>query len=86
MKEFAVYTLMRGLLFIAAFLIVIALWGLLADEVPMVWAAVIALLISGVASFFLLNHQREAFARRVEARAAAASESFERQKAHEDED
>ena len=50
------------------------------------WAIVLAFLISGVASFYVLDRQREAFARRVEARAAKASEAFEQRKAREDED
>jgi uncharacterized membrane protein len=50
------------------------------------WAIILAFLISGVASFFILDRQREAFARRVEARAAKASAAFEERKAREDQD
>ena len=59
---------------------------LVADQVPMLWAVVIAFVLSGVASYFLLNRQREAFARRVEARAERASAAFEAQRSTEDAD
>ena len=42
--------------------------------------------LSGIASYFILDRQREAFARRVENRAAKASAAFEERKAREDED
>ena len=45
---------------------------------------VIAFALSGVASYFLLNRQRDAFARKVEERAARASAAFEERRARED--
>ena len=68
MKEFWVYTGMRLMLFAATFGVVFGVWALVADSVNLLWVVVIAFLVSGVASFFLLNPQRDAFARRVEAR------------------
>ena len=53
------------------------MWSLVAGEVPLLWVVVIAFAISGVASYFLLNRQREAFARRVDERARRATERFE---------
>jgi hypothetical protein len=47
---------------------------------------VIAFLLSGVASLFLLNPQRTAFARQVDARAQRAAEKFEQMRAKEDVD
>ncbi|MCY7401234.1 MAG: DUF4229 domain-containing protein [Nocardioides sp.] len=85
MKEFVVYTAMRVLLFLASFGIVVGIWGLVSDEgVPLFWVVVLAFLISGVASYFILDRQREAFARRVEERASRASAAFEERKARED--
>lgn len=85
MKEFVVYTAMRVLLFLASFGVIVGIWGLVSDEgVPLFWAVILAFLVSGVASYFILNRQRVAFARRVEQRAARASAAFEERKARED--
>jgi len=83
-KEFVVYTGLRLALFVISFLVVAGLWGLFADEVDILWSLVIALVVSGIASYYLLNRQRDAFARRVEERAARASAAFEQLKARED--
>jgi hypothetical protein len=45
---------------------------------------VIAFVASDLGSYFLLDRQREALARRVEARAAKAATAFEQLKAKED--
>jgi hypothetical protein len=50
------------------------------------WVMVISLALSGVASYFLLNRQRESFARRVDERARRAAAAFEAPKAREDAD
>jgi hypothetical protein len=42
--------------------------------------------VSGVASYYVLNSQRESFARRVDERARKASAAFEAHKAREDAD
>lgn len=85
MREFAVYTAMRVLLFLASFGVIVGIWGLASDEgVPLFWAVILAFLVSGIASYFVLDRQRVAFARRVEERAARASAAFEERKAHED--
>ena len=86
MKEFVVYTALRIGLFLTSLLVVIGVWLLIADEVPVLWAVVIAFVLSGVASYFLLNRQREAFARRVERRAERMQERFEQMKSKEDVD
>jgi multisubunit Na+/H+ antiporter MnhC subunit len=85
-KEFVVYTAMRIGLFVTSLVVVIGVWMLIADQVPVLWAVVIAFAMSGVASYFLLNRQREAFARRVERRAERMQERFERAKSREDAD
>ncbi|MCD6639637.1 MAG: DUF4229 domain-containing protein [Nocardioides sp.] len=85
MKEFAVYTALRLVLLVASFGLIAGLWSLATDGEPhLFWSLILAFIVSGVASYYLLNRQREAFAQRVEARAAKASEAFERHKAKED--
>ena len=85
MREFAVYTAMRVLLFLASFGVIVGIWGLVSDEgVPLFWAVILAFLVSGIASYFVLDRQRVAFARRVEDRAARASAAFEERKSRED--
>ncbi|WP_180935395.1 DUF4229 domain-containing protein [Nocardioides ungokensis] len=86
MKEFVVYTALRILLFFASLAIVIGVWMLIANSVPITWAVVIAFVISGLASYFLLNRQRAAFAQRVQVRADRAQARFEEMKAREDAD
>lgn len=85
-KEFVVYTALRIVLFLASLAVVIGVWMLLADQVPLTWAVVIAFIVSGVGSYFLLNRQRAAFARRVEERAERATAKFEEMKSREDAD
>ena len=86
MKEFWVYTLMRLGLFLGSFAIVFGIWFLITGDVPVLWVVVIAFVISGVGSYFLLERQREEFAVKVEGRAAKVSEKFEEQRAKEDAD
>ena len=86
MKEFWVYTGLRIALFLASLAIVAGIWAVAADEVNLVWAVVIAFLVSGVGSYFLLNRQREAFAQRVEVRAQKASAKIEEMRSKEDAD
>jgi mannitol-specific phosphotransferase system IIBC component len=85
-KEFVIYTALRLGLFAASLVVVVGVWMLLADTVPILWPVVISFVVSGLASYFLLNRQREAFARRVERRAARMQERFEEMKAKEDVD
>lgn len=87
MKEFWIYTAMRVGLFIGAFGI---LWGvsyvLFEDPMHPFWVALVAFIVSGVASYFLLEGQRDAFAARVEARAKKASDKLEEHRSKEDDD
>lgn len=84
MKEFLVYTGMRLVLFVASLVIITGVWTLVSDDVSPLWVLVLSLVLSGIASWFLLNKQREAFARRVEERASRATAAFEERKARED--
>jgi mannitol-specific phosphotransferase system IIBC component len=85
-KEFVVYTALRIGLFVASLAVVVGVWMLVAEQVPIVWAVAIAFVLSGVASYFLLNRPREAFARRVESRTERMQERFEQMKSKEDAD
>jgi len=75
-------------MFLGTFAIVVGIWALVSgrNEVPVIWAVVIALVISGAASYKFLNAQREALANNVQSRAARASAKFEDMKAREDTD
>ena len=83
-KEFLVYTGLRVLLFLGALGIVTGVWWLLTGSAPVIWAVVIAFVVSGVASYWLLNGFRERFARVVEERAQRVSARFEESRARED--
>ncbi len=86
MKEFWIYTGLRLLLFVASFAIVVGVWFLLAEEVPILPALIIALLMSGIGSYFLLSVPRERLARRVQTRAEAMTSKMDEIKAKEDQD
>ena len=85
MKEFAVYTLMRLLLFVAVLAVVLGLWILvLGEESSLVWPLLVSFVVSGVLSVSLLNRPREAFARKVESRAQRATSRFDAHRSAED--
>ena len=86
MKEFVVYTGLRLLLFAATFGVVVGVWLLVADHANILVAVVIAFVVSGLGSYYLLQRPREAFARRVDERARRATDRFEEMKAREDVD
>lgn len=86
MKEFWIYTLMRVALFVGAFCLTFGIWVVVADEVNVTIAVIIAFVVSGVGSYFLLERQRRAFAVKVEGRAGRISEKFNEQRAKEDTD
>ncbi|HEY9353162.1 MAG TPA: DUF4229 domain-containing protein [Nocardioides sp.] len=75
MKEFWIYTGLRLLSLLATFGIVAGIWSLVAGEVDIFFAVILAFVISGVLSFFVLDPQRRAFAEKVETRAAKAVEA-----------
>lgn len=88
-KAFLVYTLMRIVLFILAFVTVLGVWKLATggDAVTrpeVFFAAIVAFVVSGVASYFVLHRQREILAQRVEARASKAVSKFDELRSKED--
>ncbi|QIG45593.1 DUF4229 domain-containing protein [Nocardioides anomalus] len=84
MKEFVVYTGLRLLLFAATFGIVVGVWTAVGDSANIFVAVIAAFVVSGLGSYFLLDRQREALARHVEARASRAAAAFEQRRARED--
>jgi ABC-type bacteriocin/lantibiotic exporter with double-glycine peptidase domain len=85
-KEFWVYTGLRILLFLASLAIVVGVWFLVAGEAPLFWAVIIAFLVSGIGSYFLLNIPRARFAQRVELRAERMTSKIEEMRTKEDAD
>jgi hypothetical protein len=85
-KEFWTYTLLRIALFLGSAALVYAIWSLVGDTVPVLWVVVIGFVVSGIGSYFLLNPQREAFARRVDERARRASARIDEMRTKEDTD
>ena len=86
MKEFVVYTALRIGVFVATLAVVLGIWMFVADSVSILWPLVISLVLSGVASYFFLKRPREAFARRVEGRAARMQQKYDEMKSKEDVD
>ena len=86
MKEFVVYTLSRLGLFVAVYAVIVAVYLLVtgADAIPVFWPFLAAILISSVASVYLLKGQRARFAAAVERRAQAASRRLEDARSKED--
>ena len=80
------YTGLRLALFAGSLGIIIGIWSALSADgsVPLVWAVVLAFLVSGVASYYLLNAHRERFARKVSERAERATAAFDQRRAAED--
>lgn len=85
-KEFWIYTGLRVGLFIGAACIVFGVWFLVADSVNLLAVVVIAFLISGIASYALLERQRTAFAHRVAGRADRIVDKYDEMRAKEDDD
>jgi hypothetical protein len=83
-KEFWTYTGLRLLIFAASVAIVFGVWMAVAGSVSIMWVLVIGLLVSGVASYFLLARQRAALASHVDARAHRAAARFDEMRAKED--
>ena len=85
-KEFLLYTALRLAVFAATLGLVLGVWLLVTGSANLLVAVVLAFVLSGVASYFLLARPRAAFAARVEARAERAGRAFEEMRAKEDVD
>jgi hypothetical protein len=85
-KEFWIYTGLRLLLFAASVGVVGGIWLAVTDSANLMWVLIISLVVSGLASYFLLGRQRTALANHVDERARRATAKFEEMKAKEDVD
>jgi Protein of unknown function (DUF4229) len=85
-KEFWIYTGLRVLLFVASLAVVVGVWLLIDGRASIFWSVIIAFLLSGIGSYFLLNRPRAAFAARVETRAGRMTAKIEEMRAKEDAD
>jgi uncharacterized membrane protein len=83
-KEFWIYTGLRLLLFAASVVVVGGIWLAVSDSANVMWILIIALGLSGLASYFLLGRQRTALAHHVDERADRMASRFEEMKAKED--
>jgi uncharacterized membrane protein YccC len=86
-KEFAIYTAARLGLFLVSYGVVVGIYMLVSGDhhLPLFWPFLLAIVISAIASAYLLRGQREKFASVVQRRAERASARFEQMRAKEDE-
>ncbi|MBS41745.1 MAG: hypothetical protein CMH83_00965 [Nocardioides sp.] len=86
MKAFWIYTGMRLGLFLVTWAAVTGAWLLIDGTVAVGVTFLIALVVSGIGSYFVLNGPRQRLAEHVQERASKASARFEEMKAKEDVD
>lgn len=86
MKAFVVYTLSRLGLFVALYAVILGAYFLVSggEALPVFWPFLAALVVSSIASVYLLRGQREQFAAVLARRASAASRRFETARSKED--
>ncbi|MEO9324382.1 DUF4229 domain-containing protein [Nocardioides sp. C4-1] len=84
MKDFVVYTALRFGLFLLTWAAVTGAWLLIFDEEQYGLTFLIALVLSGIGSYFVLAGPREKLARHVEARAGRMTSAMEERTARED--
>jgi hypothetical protein len=86
MSSLVRYTLARLLLFAVAFGLVwtVGMRWLVWDELTLLWTTLVALVLSGVASYWLLGGLRDALARDVEARARRVAARIDESRRAED--
>ena len=85
-KEFWIYTLARLALFLVTWAALTGAAALLVGEPYPVATLLLAFLISGVGSYYVLRGPRDALARKVEGRASRASARYEEMRSREDVD
>jgi ABC-type bacteriocin/lantibiotic exporter with double-glycine peptidase domain len=83
MKEFAIYTGLRAVLFAACFAV---LWFALNDWLTVLPLLAIALIVSSILSIFVLRAARDRLAGKIEQRAERISSKFDAARRAEDED
>ena len=87
MKEFAIYTAARLGLFLVSYVVIVGVYLLVSGDrqIPLFWPFLLAIVVSAIASVYLLRAQRERFAQAVQRRAERASARFEQIRSKEDE-
>jgi membrane protein implicated in regulation of membrane protease activity len=87
MKEFLVYTAARLALFAATYALVVGLYVLVVGTpVPVLMTLLVAAIVSGITSVYLLRGMRERFTAKVQGRADRMAQRSEETKAKEDVD
>jgi len=86
-KEFAIYTAARLGLFLVSYVVIVGVYLLVSGDrqIPLFWPFLLAIVVSAIASVYLLRAQREGFAQAVQRRAERASARFEQIRSKEDE-
>jgi ABC-type bacteriocin/lantibiotic exporter with double-glycine peptidase domain len=86
-KEFAIYTAARLGLFLVSYVVIVGVYLLVSGDrqIPLFWPFLLAIVVSAIASVYLLRAQRERFAQAVQRRAERASARFEQIRSKEDE-
>ena len=85
MKEFATYTVLRLLLFVATYAVLAGTWmAILGKDGLLLVPFLAAIIVSSLLSLKLLAPQRDRFAAVVEARANRATQKFDEIKSRED--
>ncbi len=84
MKEFWVYTLARLALFAVTWVALTGLAALLFGGPYPVITLLLAFILSGIGSYFVLSGPRDALARKVEDRASRATAKYEEMRSRED--
>ena len=85
-KDFLIYTALRLGLFLLTWGAVTGAWLLNTDKAALGLTFLIAFVLSGIGSYFVLAGPRERLARHVEERAGRATAAFEERRAREDAD
>jgi hypothetical protein len=87
-KEFVIYTLARLGLFVASYAVVAGIWLLATggSRIPIFLPLLIAMVISAIASVYLLKGPRHRFALRVDDRAQRMATKIEESRSKEDVD
>ncbi len=85
-REFAVYTALRMLLFFVTYAVIGGIGVLVWGEGTLLISFLLAVVVSAVLSVKLLKRHRDAFALKVQRRAEAASAKMEERRSREDVD
>lgn len=85
-KDFVVYTALRLGLFLLTWGAVTGAWILITDEPALGLTFLIALVLSGIGSYWVLAGPRDRLARHVDERARRATAAFEEMRSREDSD